>query len=189
MSTFDAILGRRMRDIRQRAGPRRLLPWYNTIDSFFGDKERETISLIDWIKRRLIPWYTGLGLTRRTVTLEVTGRKTGKPIRLSLSRTDYGGRSYFVSLAGESSWVRNVRAAEGRAVIIARRRIPVRLVEIPRAERAAAMHAYVQERAFTHSGAQSAQHFFGLGPRPTLREMEGIAYRFVVFEILREEQR
>jgi hypothetical protein len=69
------------------------------------------VNIFDWIKYRLIPWYTSLGLTKRTVTLEVPGRKSGKPTRISLSRTDYGGYSYFVSLAGESGWVRNVRAA------------------------------------------------------------------------------
>jgi len=52
------------------------------------------------------------------VTLETTGRKSGKPIQISLSRTDWGGGSYYVSLGGEYNWVRNVRAAGGKAVVI-----------------------------------------------------------------------
>jgi len=72
----------------------------------------------DWLRFRAIPWFTGLGLTSRTVTLETTGRKSGKPIQISLSRTDWGGGSYFVSLGGESNWMRNVRAAGGKAVVI-----------------------------------------------------------------------
>lgn len=140
----------------------------------------------DWIKFRLIPWYTSLGLTRRTVTLEVRGRTTGRPVRTSLSRTEYGGQSYFVSLAGESGWVRNVRAAGGRATILSGGRLAVRLEEVPPAERAPVLLAYVQKRAFTHSGSQSARHFFGLGPNPTLEDMQALAERYIVFRIISE---
>lgn len=137
-----------------------------------------------WLKGVFIPWFTSLGLTSRTVTLEVTGRKTGNPRRMSLSRTEYGGRQFFVSLAGESEWVRNVRAAGGNAVLISRKRYPIRLVEIAAELRAPVMLAYVQRRAFTHSGAQSARHFFGLGANPTLMEMQALAEKYVVLEIL-----
>lgn len=142
------------------------------------------MSVIRWIKNTAIPWYTSLGLTTRTVTLEVAGRKTGRPIRVSLSITEHGGRSYFVSLGGESAWVRNVRAAGGKAAILSGGRRSVRLVETPAAERAPVLLAYVQSRAFTHSGSQASRHFFGLGAAPTLAEMEAIADRFLVFEIL-----
>src|SRR5512136_2800006 len=141
------------------------------------------MSLVEWIQKKAIPWFTSLGLTSRTVTLEVRGRKTGRPIRVSLSRTDYGGRRYFVSLGGEGAWVKNVRAAGGQAVLISRSRTPIHLEEIPLADRAPVLLAYVQKRAFTHSGAQASRHFFGLGPRPTLEEMERIAERYVVFRI------
>jgi deazaflavin-dependent oxidoreductase (nitroreductase family) len=145
--------------------------------------EQGNMGIFDWIKRVLIPWYTSLGIAPRTVTLEVVGRKSGQPRRVSLSKTEYAGREYFVSLAGESEWVRNLRAAEGWATILAGRRIPVRLVEIPEEERAPVMLAYVQRRAFTHSGAQASRHFFGLGPRPTLEEMQAIASNFIVLRI------
>jgi hypothetical protein len=141
------------------------------------------VNIFDRIKYRLIPWYTSLGLTKRTVTLEVPGRKSGKPTRISLSRTDYGGYSYFVSLAGESGWVRNVRAAGGQATILSGGRKSVRLEEVSPVERAPVLLAYVQKRAFTHSGSQSARHFFGLEPNPTLEDMQAVAERFIVFRI------
>ena len=141
------------------------------------------MSIFDWIRYRLIPWYTSLGLTARTVTLEVAGRRTGKPIRVSLSRTRYAGRAFFVSLGGESSWVRNVRAAGGRAAILSGKRVEILLTEVAGPAKPPILHAYVQERAFTHSGAQSARHFFGLNPNPTVRDMEAIADRYIVFEI------
>jgi deazaflavin-dependent oxidoreductase (nitroreductase family) len=142
------------------------------------------MNLAEWVKRVAIPWFTALGLTRRTVTLEVVGRTSGKPRRVSLSRTDYDGQQFFVSLAGESAWVRNVRAADGKAVILSGGRHPVRLEEVSREERAPIMLAYVLKRAFTHSGAQASRHFFGLGPNPTLAEMQGLADRYVVMRIL-----
>ena len=144
------------------------------------------MSLVEWIQKKAIPWFTSLGLTSRTVTLEVRGRKTGRPIRVSLARTDYGGQRYFVSLGGEVDWVKNVRAAGGQAVLISRSSTPINLEEILLADRAPVLLAYVQKRAFMHSGAQASRHFFGLGPRPTLEEMGKIAERYVVFKIVQD---
>jgi hypothetical protein len=142
------------------------------------------MGIIDWVKRKAIPWFTSLGITSRTVTLEVRGRRSGKPMRVSLSRTDHAGQQYFVSLAGESDWVRNVRSAGGKATVISGRRMPVHLEEISLEERAPVLLAYVQKRAFTHSGPQAARHFFGLGPNPNLEEMQALADRYVVFRIV-----
>jgi len=141
------------------------------------------MSFFNWLTKKAIPWFTSLGLTSRTVTLEVHGRKTGRPIRVSLSRTVYEGNCYFVSLAGEVDWVKNVRASVGKAVMISRKRIPIHLKEIPTEERAPILLEYVHKRAFTHSGAQSSRLFFGLGPNPNLEEMEKIAGRYLVFKI------
>lgn len=104
-------------------------------------------------------------------------------MRVSLSRTDYAGESYFVSLGGESDWVRNVRAANGKATIVSAGRKPVRLQEVLIEERGPVLLAYVQKRAFTHSGAESARLFFGVEPEPTLGEMQAIADRYPVFRI------
>ena len=142
------------------------------------------MSLKHWVLYSLIPWYTGLGITKRTVTLEVLGRKTARPIRVSLSRTECNGHPYFVSLGGKSSWVRNVIVAHGNAYILSGRKTPVQLIETKPEDRAPILLAYVQDRAFTHSGEQSSRLFFGLGPHPTLREMQAISDRYIVFEIL-----
>jgi hypothetical protein len=62
--------------------------------------------------------------------------------------------------------------------------MPVHLEEISLEERAPVLLAYVQKRAFTHSGPQAARHFFGLGPNPNLEEMQALADRYVVFRIV-----
>jgi hypothetical protein len=137
----------------------------------------------DWLRYRLIPWYTSLGLTRGTVTLEVRGRKTGRPIRVSLTVVCRAGCRYLVSLDPRSQWVKNVRAADGRAVLLSGRKVPVQLVEIPEAAKAPILLGYVQQTAFSHSGEESAKLFFGLGPSPGLEDMEAIAGRYLVFRI------
>lgn len=139
--------------------------------------------LISWVTHTAIPWYTSLGLTRSTVTLEVQGRRSGKPMRVSVTTVRQGGERYLVSLSDQSQWLKNVRAAQGRAVIVRRGKIPIRLVEIPVEERAPILLGYVHQRAFTHSGKASARLFFGLDPDPTLEQMEAIAGRFPVFRI------
>ena len=66
-------------------------------------------------------WATvfGLGLgPRRWVSLEVTGRKSGRIVRFPAGMADLAGQWYLVSMLGERcNWVLNVRASGGRAVI------------------------------------------------------------------------
>ncbi len=94
------------------------------------------MGLVDWLNRRVAPLITSMGVTPRSVTLEVKGRASGRPIRLSMSPSEIGGRQYLVSLAGERAWVKNVRASHGDAFIIHGGRRPVRLTEVPVEERA-----------------------------------------------------
>lgn len=142
------------------------------------------MNAFDWLRYKAIPWFTALGLTSGTITLEVRGRASGRPIRVSLTQVRLGDARYLVSLGGESQWVRNVRAAGGQALLLSRGRKPVKLVEVPVEARAPVLLAYVSQRAFTHSGAQSARHFFGLTASPTLEDMQRLAERYPVFQIL-----
>jgi deazaflavin-dependent oxidoreductase (nitroreductase family) len=135
------------------------------------------------IKYKAIPAFTALGLTHGTVTLEVKGRRSGKTIRLSVTQVRLGGKRYLVSLGDESQWVQNVRAASGVAVVVSGSRQAVELVEISVGERAPVLFAYVNQRAFTHSGAQSARDFFGFEVQPSLEDMARVAERYPVFEI------
>lgn len=144
--------------------------------------------IVAWINSHIAPRITALGLSRGSVTLEVIGRASGKPIRLSVTQVRRDGRTYLVALGGESNWVKNIRAAGGRATRIAGRRTPIQLVEVPVEERAPILLAYVNQRAFTHSGGQSARHFFGLSAKPSLADMAGVAERYPVFEVQPAEQ-
>ena len=133
---------------------------------------------------------TWLGLAPRdAITLEVRGRTSGKARRLPILRTAYQGDDYVVSLAGESQWVRNLRAASGHAVIRRRGTHRVRLVEIAPGERAGVIAEYLrraEERAGAESAAKQARFYFGLDPDPSLDEIKAIVDYYPVFRIVYE---
>lgn len=88
----------------------------------------------------------GLGPGKRWITLEVPGRKSGKPTRFPLGLAMVDGQSYLVSMLGnDCNWVRNVRANGRKAVIEHRSRRPVRLVEVPVQERPRLFKAYLEQ--------------------------------------------
>jgi hypothetical protein len=66
------------------------------------------------------------------LTLEVTGRHSGRPISFPLVMVIVDGERYLVSMLGPgASWVRNLRAADGRAVLRHGKTERVRLEEVP----------------------------------------------------------
>jgi deazaflavin-dependent oxidoreductase (nitroreductase family) len=68
--------------------------------------------------------------------LEVTGRRSGRPVPVPVVVAEYEGRRYLVSMLGEhAQWVRNVRAAGGRAILHRRGREHLQLVEVEPAAR------------------------------------------------------
>jgi hypothetical protein len=81
----------------------------------------------------------------RMVELEVAGRSTGRRHSLPLAVADYQGERYLVAMLGQSTnWVRNVRAAGGRAVLRrGLRREPVRLQEVDAGARAPILRRYL----------------------------------------------
>lgn len=93
-------------------------------------------------------WGTvfALGLfPRRWVTMEVTGRRTGRLRRFPLGMADVGGRWFLVSMLGECDWVRNVRAANGHVVLRHGRARQCTLVEVPVAARGSIIRRYVEK--------------------------------------------
>ncbi|WP_435120610.1 MBL fold metallo-hydrolase [Amycolatopsis thermoflava] len=131
---------------------------------------------------------TRLGLTPRdVVTLEVPGRRTGTIRRTTLLRTDHDGAGHLVSITGESEWVRNVRAAGGRAVLArGRRKWPVLLTEIPVGERAPVIRAQLLRTGRRPGSARvagDALAFFGITGEPGLAEIAEVAHRHPVFRI------
>jgi len=88
-----------------------------------------------------------------------------------------------VSLAGESEWVRNVRASNYRASLRRLRSRPVRLVELSVQERPPVLRAYLSKRAYSKSPEFEAREFFGVSPNASLDDLSEIAARYPVFRI------
>ena len=133
---------------------------------------------------RLVARLAALGLTPSdTIALEVRGRRTGKLRRTALVWAEHGGSRYLVSLAGESVWVRNVRAANYEVTIRRRRAKRVRLEEVPVSQRAPIIKAYLSKRAYSKWPEYEAREFFGVSPDATLDELGELADRYPVFRI------
>ena len=132
----------------------------------------------------LVARLAALGWTpANTVALEVPGRRSGKIRRTAVVSVEHQGRLYLVSLGGESQWVRNVRAAGGRAVLRHGRARPVRLVELDSEVRAEILQAYAGQRAFSRSPAYIARNYFGVDPKPGLDTLSTRANRYPVFRV------
>ncbi|MDP9794163.1 deazaflavin-dependent oxidoreductase (nitroreductase family) [Catenuloplanes nepalensis] len=90
-------------------------------------------------------YAAGLLSPRRAVTLEVIGRRSGRPIAVPVVVATVDGERYLVSMLGErANWVHNVRAAGGRAVLRRGRREPVLLSEVPVAQRPPILRRYLR---------------------------------------------
>src|SRR5690242_20355660 len=98
------------------------------------------------VANRLQAQLAGYGVgPKRVVALEVRGRTTGRTITFPVVLADYAGEQYVVSMFGEDvSWVRNIRAAGGRAVVRRRGRRPVRLVEVASSRRPPILRRYLE---------------------------------------------
>ena len=112
-------------------------------------------------------------------TLEVRGRRTGRPRSNMVTWVEYEGDRYFVSMLGEGSeWVRNLRAAGGEAVFRQGARRPVRLKEVPAVERAPVIQAWYR-RTYV-----STRYHFGIDPKAAIEEFERAAPDHPVFRIV-----
>jgi len=94
-------------------------------------------------------WATvfGWGLQpRRWVTLEVPGRCSGRTTRFPLGMAQSDGQWYLVSMLGDDcNWVKNVRAAGGKAILRRRHAQACNLIEVPLQERAHIIKRYLAQ--------------------------------------------
>ena len=77
--------------------------------------------------------------------LSVRGRTTGRIRTTPVSLATVEGTRYIVAAFAEAAWVRNVRAAGSGTVGRGRSAEPVRLVEVPVAERGPVLRAFLSQ--------------------------------------------
>jgi hypothetical protein len=111
------------------------------------------------------------------VTLEVVGRHSGKQISFPLVMSVIDGARYLVSMLGENAnWVRNIRAAGGKAKLRHGIREDVILEAVDVRERAPIIKAYLQI-------APGARPHIPVQKDSSIAEFEKIAPHFPVFKI------
>jgi hypothetical protein len=123
-------------------------------------------------------WVSGLGLTPATlITLQVTARSNGRLTSVILVGTSYQGHKYLISMFGdESEWVKNIRAAGGKAFIKRGGSRPVVLTEIPTEQRAPILKAWSQV-------ATSGRKHLAVSHEAPVSEFEAIAADHPVFRL------
>jgi hypothetical protein len=114
---------------------------------------------------------------KRAATLEVRGRRSGRVISFPLVIADHEGERYLVAMLGENtSWVRNVRAAGGRAVLCHGRREDLRLEEVAIHNRPVILRRYL-------ALAPGARPHIRIDRHSSLEEFDRIAPHIPVFRI------
>jgi hypothetical protein len=111
------------------------------------------------------------------VTLEVVGRKSGKMTSFPLALTVMNGERYLVSMLGEeTNWVRNVRAAGGKALLRHGISEQVLLEETDVRLRAPILKAYLQH-------APGARPHIPVSKDAPIAEFEKISAKYPVFRL------
>ncbi len=114
---------------------------------------------------------------QRFVTLEVVGRKSGKVVSFPLAMAVMNGERYLVSMLGEeANWVRNVKAAQGRATLRHGISEQVLLKDVAVERRAPILKAYLRL-------APGARPHIPVNPDAPLSEFEKIAAEYPVFRL------
>jgi len=112
------------------------------------------------------------------VTLQVEGRRSGRRISFPLAMAVVDGERYLVSMLGaDVAWVRNLQAANGRAVLRHGRTERVRLEEIPVEKRGLVLKAYLKR-------APGARPHVPVDKDAPLHEFDEIAPRIPVFRVV-----
>ena len=111
------------------------------------------------------------------VTLEVAGRRSGKLISFPLVMTVVNGERYLVSMLGEDvNWVRNIKAAGGKASLRHGILEEIYLEEVDTQLRAAIIKAYLQI-------APGARPHIPVNKDESLSEFERVVSDYPVFRI------
>ncbi len=119
---------------------------------------------------------------KRAAALEIRGRRSGRVISFPVVIAEFEGERYLVSMLGRNAnWVRNLKAADGRAVLRHGRRETVHLDEVDPGASAPILRRYVQV-------APGARPHIPVDRRASLAEFGRIAADYPVFRVRAEAE-
>jgi deazaflavin-dependent oxidoreductase (nitroreductase family) len=154
-------------------------PWYRVKRWMYRTGRPNALARV-LLRLDVAQYGSGRVPVKRVVVLEVRGRTSGRQVSVPVVVTEVDGQRYLVAMLGEqANWVRNVRAAGGRAVLHRGRREAVRLAEVDVADRAPILRRYLEL-------APGARPHFPIGRHAPLTDFERIAGRYPVFRVVPE---
>jgi deazaflavin-dependent oxidoreductase (nitroreductase family) len=115
--------------------------------------------------------------------LRVPGRRSGLARSTVVNVLKSGDARYLVAPRGNTEWVRNLRAAGHAELRLGRRTERFEAVELPDADKAPVIQAYLGRWAF-----EVGRFFEGLGKSPTIDEVNNVAGSFPVFRVRAEHE-
>jgi hypothetical protein len=116
-------------------------------------------------------------LPKRAAALEIQGRRSGRTVSFPIVIADFEGERYLVSMLGkDTNWVRNLKAADGRAVLRHGRRECVHLTEVDPGVRAPILRRYLQV-------APGARPHIPVDRKAPLADFERVAADYPVFRV------
>jgi len=136
----------------------------------------------NWIARvmnRIGATIASMGITSNImVTLETTGRTSGRTISQPMVVVIVDKQRYLVSMLGEKvNWVKNVRAAGGKAALRSGSREEIILEEVPADQRAPTLKAYLQK-------APGARPHVPVDKNASREDFEKVAADYPVFRVV-----
>jgi hypothetical protein len=153
--------------------------WYRSMRGYYRGQRP------NWIARMLNRGWAAVGsssvASNYLVALETTGRTSGRTISQPMVMAVVDGEHYLVSMLGENvNWVKNVRAAGGKAALRSGTRKELRLEEVAVSQRAPILKAYLQR-------APGARPHVPVDKDAHLSEFEKVAAAFPVFRVVSKE--
>jgi len=131
------------------------------------------------VMNRLGAAVASMGVTSNImVTLETTGRSSGRTISQPMVVAVIKGQRYLVSMLGENvNWVKNVHAAGGKATLRSGSREEILLEEVPIDQRAPILKVYLKR-------APGARPHIPVDKDAPLEDFEKVAADFPVFKVV-----
>lgn len=135
-----------------------------------------------WTTRRLlnplVAWLVRRGMSLQgAAVLEVAGRHTGTTRTTPVNPLTLDGRIYLLAPRGDTEWSRNLRAAGAAQLVTGRhRRRAITVSDVPAADRAGVLRAYV-----ARWGSQVRGLLPALPGDPTAADYEAVAGTLPMF--------
>lgn len=126
---------------------------------------------------------TGISVGPKMALITVRGRRTGVPHTTPVGLFEHDGRRYLFGTFGNTSWVRNVRAAGELVLTHGRQREAVAVSELTPQQSATVLQACLMPYLRNPATAPMLRSFYGVHRGSSSDEFARIAHEHPAFEL------